>query len=133
MFFLCLFDLVMTLILIYKKRFCGEPYPCKATRHAASESSHGTSCSWVGSEDCSCCNLCDWKYRTCSFWFCCLFILFSLFNQQMRANALHCLGELVLALNKLAILDILQALQCCTAIDHSTPTLVHIGSGKFYL
>ncbi|THU68431.1 hypothetical protein C4D60_Mb08t03820 [Musa balbisiana] len=32
------------------------------------------------------------------FWFCWVFIFFSLFNQRMRVNALHCLRELVSAL-----------------------------------
>ncbi|CAD5163212.1 unnamed protein product [Musa acuminata subsp. malaccensis] len=56
MSFLCLFELMMTLFPEYKKRFAENCSLGKATQHAASESSHGTSCSWVGSEHYSCCD-----------------------------------------------------------------------------
>jgi len=39
-------------------------------------------------------------------------------------NALRCLGDLVLRVDKHAILEILQTLQRCTAVDHSAPTLM---------
>ncbi|XP_074570311.1 SCY1-like protein 2 A [Curcuma longa] len=42
----------------------------------------------------------------------------------VRVNALRCLGDLVSTLDKPAILDILQTLQRCTAVDHSAPTLM---------
>lgn len=42
----------------------------------------------------------------------------------VRANALLCLSELVHTLDKHAVLDILQTLQRCTAVDHSAPTLM---------
>lgn len=42
----------------------------------------------------------------------------------MRVNALLCLGELIPTLDKLAILDILQTIQRCTAVDRSAPTLM---------
>ncbi|CAL9174362.1 unnamed protein product [Musa hybrid cultivar] len=42
----------------------------------------------------------------------------------VRVNALRCLGDLVSALDKPSILDILQTLQRCTAVDRSAPTLM---------
>lgn len=42
----------------------------------------------------------------------------------MRVNALLCLGELIPTLDKHAILDILQTIQRCTAVDRSAPTLM---------
>lgn len=42
----------------------------------------------------------------------------------MRVNALLCLGDLVPTLDKRAILDILQTIQRCTAVDRSAPTLM---------
>lgn len=42
----------------------------------------------------------------------------------VRVNALQCLGELVHWLDKRAVLEILQTLQRCTAVDHSAPTLM---------
>lgn len=39
-------------------------------------------------------------------------------------NALLCLGEVVPRLDKGAVLEILQTLQRCTAVDHSAPTLM---------
>lgn len=43
---------------------------------------------------------------------------------QVRVNALLCLGEVVPRLDKVAIHEILQTLQRCTAVDHSAPTLM---------
>lgn len=45
-------------------------------------------------------------------------------NNQVRVNALRCLGDLVSTLDKQAILDIVQTLQRCTAVDRSAPTLM---------
>ncbi|XP_020272461.1 SCY1-like protein 2 isoform X2 [Asparagus officinalis] len=42
----------------------------------------------------------------------------------VRVNALRCLGDLVSSLDKQAILDTLQTLQRCTAVDRSAPTLM---------
>lgn len=42
----------------------------------------------------------------------------------MRVNALLCLGDLVHKLDKPAVLDILQTIQRCTAVDQSPPTLM---------
>ncbi|XP_057815335.2 SCY1-like protein 2 B isoform X2 [Cryptomeria japonica] len=42
----------------------------------------------------------------------------------VRVNALLCLGELVQWLDKRSVLEILQTLQRCTAVDHSAPTLM---------
>ncbi|XP_020591543.1 SCY1-like protein 2 [Phalaenopsis equestris] len=42
----------------------------------------------------------------------------------VRVNALRCLGDLVPALDKIAVLDILQTMQRCTAVDRSAPTLM---------
>ncbi|KAI5311668.1 hypothetical protein L3X38_040841 [Prunus dulcis] len=42
----------------------------------------------------------------------------------VRVNALLCLGDLVPTLDKRAILDILQTIQRCTAVDRSAPTLM---------
>eukprot|EP00249_Psilotum_nudum_P020686 c27809_g1_i2 orf=1666-3246(+) len=42
----------------------------------------------------------------------------------VRVNALLCLGELVVRLDKQAVLEILKTLQRCTAVDHSAPTLM---------
>ncbi|XP_044511979.1 SCY1-like protein 2 [Mangifera indica] len=42
----------------------------------------------------------------------------------VRVNALLCLGDLVYTLDKNAVLDILQTIQRCTAVDHSAPTLM---------
>lgn len=42
----------------------------------------------------------------------------------VRVNALRCLGDLVTSLDKQAVLDILQTLQRCTAVDRSAPTLM---------
>ncbi|KAJ4797524.1 kinase family with ARM repeat domain-containing protein [Rhynchospora pubera] len=42
----------------------------------------------------------------------------------VRVNALKCLGDLVPSLDKTAVTDILQTLRRCTAVDHSSPTLM---------
>ncbi|KAL5073385.1 hypothetical protein RYX36_012369 [Vicia faba] len=42
----------------------------------------------------------------------------------VRVNALLCLGEMVNRLDKHAVLEILQTIQRCTAVDHSPPTLM---------
>ncbi|XP_047325757.1 SCY1-like protein 2 A isoform X2 [Impatiens glandulifera] len=42
----------------------------------------------------------------------------------VRVNALLCLGEMVHMLDKQAVLEILQTIQRCTAVDHSAPTLM---------
>lgn len=42
----------------------------------------------------------------------------------VRVNALLCLGDLVSLLDKHAVLDILQTIQRCTAVDRSAPTLM---------
>jgi len=42
----------------------------------------------------------------------------------VRVNALHCLGDMVSLLDKHAVLDILETLQRCTAVDRSAPTLM---------
>jgi len=45
-------------------------------------------------------------------------------GMQVRVNALLCLGEVVPRLDKVAIQEVLQTLQRCTAVDHSAPTLM---------
>ncbi|KAL3638612.1 SCY1-like protein 2 A [Castilleja foliolosa] len=42
----------------------------------------------------------------------------------VRVNALLCFGDMVHALDKTAVLEILQTIQRCTAVDHSAPTLM---------
>ncbi|KAF0899646.1 hypothetical protein E2562_020834 [Oryza meyeriana var. granulata] len=42
----------------------------------------------------------------------------------VRVNALRCLGDLVPSLDKEGILEILQTLRRCTAVDHTAPTLM---------
>uniref|UniRef100_A0A0D9V2X3 Protein kinase domain-containing protein n=1 Tax=Leersia perrieri TaxID=77586 RepID=A0A0D9V2X3_9ORYZ len=42
----------------------------------------------------------------------------------VRVNALRCLGDLVPSLDKDGILEILQTLRRCTAVDHTAPTLM---------
>ncbi|XP_057737835.1 SCY1-like protein 2 A [Arachis stenosperma] len=42
----------------------------------------------------------------------------------VRVNAFLCLGEMVSRLDKPAVLDVLQTIQRCTAVDHSPPTLM---------
>ncbi|KAL9173573.1 hypothetical protein ABFS82_03G124000 [Erythranthe guttata] len=42
----------------------------------------------------------------------------------VRVNSLLCFGEMVHILDKSAVLEILQTIQRCTAVDHSAPTLV---------
>ncbi|KAE8666530.1 hypothetical protein F3Y22_tig00112498pilonHSYRG00308 [Hibiscus syriacus] len=42
----------------------------------------------------------------------------------VRVGALLCLGEFVHTLDKKAVLDVLQTIQRCTAVDHSAPTLM---------
>ncbi|KAF9609204.1 hypothetical protein IFM89_014045 [Coptis chinensis] len=42
----------------------------------------------------------------------------------VRVNALLCLSDLVTTLDKHAVLDILQTIQRCTAVDRSAPTLM---------
>ncbi|KAL8225431.1 hypothetical protein R6Q57_017988 [Mikania cordata] len=42
----------------------------------------------------------------------------------VRVNALLCLGDMVTVLDKPAILEILQTIQRCTAVDRSAPTLM---------
>ncbi|XP_022718200.1 SCY1-like protein 2 isoform X2 [Durio zibethinus] len=42
----------------------------------------------------------------------------------VRVNALLCLGEFVHTLDKHAVLDVLQTIQRCTAVDRSAPTLM---------
>lgn len=39
-------------------------------------------------------------------------------------NALLCFGDIVHILDKSAVLEILQTIQRCTAVDHSAPTLM---------
>lgn len=43
---------------------------------------------------------------------------------QVRVNALLCLGELIHTLDKNAVLEVLQTIQRCTAVDRSQPTLM---------
>ena len=43
---------------------------------------------------------------------------------QIRVNAFLCLGDMVSRLDKHAVLDILQTIQRCTAVDRSPPTLM---------
>lgn len=43
---------------------------------------------------------------------------------QVRVNALLCLGDMVAVLDKPSILEILQTIQRCTAVDRSAPTLM---------
>jgi SCY1-like protein 2 len=45
-------------------------------------------------------------------------------QMQVRVNALRCLGDLVPSLDKAGIVEILQTLRRCTAVDHSAPTLM---------
>ncbi|XP_071717238.1 SCY1-like protein 2 A [Rutidosis leptorrhynchoides] len=42
----------------------------------------------------------------------------------VRVNALLCLGDMITILDKPAILEILQTIHRCTAVDHSAPTLM---------
>nr|CAB3474293.1 unnamed protein product [Digitaria exilis] len=42
----------------------------------------------------------------------------------VRVNALRCFGDLVPSLDKEGILGILETVRCCTAVDHSAPTLM---------
>lgn len=42
----------------------------------------------------------------------------------VRVNALLCLGDMVSRLDKPAVLDVMQTIQRCTAVDHSPPTLM---------
>ncbi|VFQ69958.1 unnamed protein product [Cuscuta campestris] len=42
----------------------------------------------------------------------------------VRVNALLCLSDMIHLLDKHSILDILQTIQRCTAVDHSAPTLM---------
>ncbi|XP_038975484.1 SCY1-like protein 2 [Phoenix dactylifera] len=42
----------------------------------------------------------------------------------VRVNALRCFGDMVTSLDKHAVLDILQTIQRCTAVDRSAPTLM---------
>ncbi|KAF7836381.1 SCY1-like protein 2 [Senna tora] len=42
----------------------------------------------------------------------------------VRVNALLCFGDFVTRLDKPAVMDILQTIQRCTAVDHSPPTLM---------
>lgn len=46
------------------------------------------------------------------------------FYWQVRVNALLCFGDLVHTFDKHTVLDILQTIQRCTAVDHSAPTLM---------
>jgi len=48
----------------------------------------------------------------------------SLFCWQVRVNALLCLSDMIQMLDKHSVLDILQTIQRCTAVDHSAPTLM---------
>ncbi|KAL4333607.1 hypothetical protein GQ457_07G019920 [Hibiscus cannabinus] len=43
---------------------------------------------------------------------------------SVRVSALLCLGEFVHTLDKKAVLDVLETIQRCTAVDHSAPTLM---------
>lgn len=43
---------------------------------------------------------------------------------QVRVNALLCLGDMISVLDKPAILEILQTIARCTAVDRSAPTLM---------
>ncbi|KAE8666394.1 Kinase family protein with ARM repeat domain isoform 2 [Hibiscus syriacus] len=43
---------------------------------------------------------------------------------RVRVNALLCLADFVHTLNKHAVLDVLQTIQRCTAVDRSAPTLM---------
>lgn len=51
-------------------------------------------------------------------------VCFFLHHYQVRVNALRCFGDLVSSLDKQAVLDILQTIQRCTAVDRSAPTLM---------
>ncbi|CAI9754270.1 unnamed protein product [Fraxinus pennsylvanica] len=42
----------------------------------------------------------------------------------VRVNALLCLGDMIHMLDKHGVVDILQTIQRCTAVDHSAPTLM---------
>lgn len=42
----------------------------------------------------------------------------------VRVNALICLGDMVHMLDKSSVVDVLQTIQRCTAVDHSAPTLM---------
>ncbi|GER27609.1 kinase family protein [Striga asiatica] len=42
----------------------------------------------------------------------------------VRVNALLCFSDMVHILDKTAVLDVLQTIQRCTAVDHSAPTLM---------
>ncbi|XP_038994736.1 uncharacterized protein LOC120118861 [Hibiscus syriacus] len=42
----------------------------------------------------------------------------------VRVSALLCLGEFIHTLDKKAVLDVLQTIQRCTAVDHSAPTVM---------
>ncbi|MBA0808738.1 hypothetical protein Gohar_024451, partial [Gossypium harknessii] len=42
----------------------------------------------------------------------------------VRVSALLCLGDFVNTLDRQAVLDVLQTIQRCTAVDHSAPTLM---------
>eukprot|EP00250_Pteridium_aquilinum_P016453 c23109_g2_i1 orf=408-3092(+) len=42
----------------------------------------------------------------------------------VRVNAILCLGEFVHRLDKVSVLEVLQTLRRCTAVDHSAPTLM---------
>ncbi|KAE8728528.1 Kinase family protein with ARM repeat domain isoform 2 [Hibiscus syriacus] len=48
----------------------------------------------------------------------------SIAKNLVRVSALLCLGEFVNTLDKKAVLDVLQTIQRCTAVDHSAPTLM---------
>lgn len=52
------------------------------------------------------------------------FVSFCFSCCQVRVNALLCFSEMVHILDKSAVLDILQTIQRCTAVDHSAPTLM---------
>lgn len=45
-------------------------------------------------------------------------------SSQVRVNALLCLGELIHTLDKKSVVEVLQTIQRCTAVDRSQPTLM---------
>lgn len=59
----------------------------------------------------------------------CLFIIVNWGNNfsfclQVRVNALLCLSDMIHMLDKHSVLEILQTIQRCTAVDRSAPTLM---------
>lgn len=54
----------------------------------------------------------------------CKVLIWAPFLWQVRVNALLCLGDLVSTLDKHAVLEVLQTIHRCTAVDRSAPTLM---------